>query len=201
MFGSEWVELDASDRFNKAAVLWEDPEVFTKDRLRESNEGWIRDGDGRSKGITWGGCLESIDEILRHGVAMPTLDHFASVVLISETSEESPTGAEVNRIYRALGERGILARIQGLLVGRPMSWSFSRDTTLEERRRYREEQMAKTVMIVRQYNADMPIVQKPRLRPHQPPYLSPLRRPRWDRWSAQVDRDGVLKIRYAVGQC
>jgi hypothetical protein len=37
-------------------------------------KGWIWDGSKNGAGTTWGGCVESIDEILRHGVAIPTLE-------------------------------------------------------------------------------------------------------------------------------
>ena len=69
----------------------------------------MADGQTNSmtQGITWGGCVESIDEILRNGVAIPSLTDFENIVLIAETSEEIPSPDYVFRVFRALGERGV----------------------------------------------------------------------------------------------
>jgi muramoyltetrapeptide carboxypeptidase LdcA involved in peptidoglycan recycling len=71
----------------------------------------------------YGGGLftQFIDEILRHGVAIPTLEQFEKIVLMTETSEEMPTVNYVQRVYRTLSERGILERVKAILVGRPIS--------------------------------------------------------------------------------
>lgn len=55
-------------------------------REYEPNEGWSWDGDKNVAGLLWGGCVESVDEILRHGVEIPTLDQFENIILMMETS-------------------------------------------------------------------------------------------------------------------
>jgi len=90
-FESGEFELKASDTYNDIGLDWNDPTTLNKARSYEPNEGWQWDGTDTAAGTTWGGCLESIDEILRHGVAMPSVDEFDNVILMTETSEEIPT--------------------------------------------------------------------------------------------------------------
>jgi len=104
------------------------------------------------EGITWGGCLESIDEMLRHGIKIPSLTEFEKVVLFVETSEEIPPSAYVFRVFRALGERGILKRVKGLLVGRPKAWEFNKRYSDEEKVVYKKGQLSVILETFRKYN-------------------------------------------------
>ncbi len=161
LFEGGEVELTASDTFNDVGVSWDSPDVFTTEKLYEPGEGWQWNApaSGIAQGITWGGCLESLDEILRHGIGMPNLEQFEEIVLITETSEEIPSHDYVRRVYRALGERGILERVRAILVGRPKAWEFDRQHSPEEKMRYRRLQRETIVSIVRRYNPEAPIVQ------------------------------------------
>lgn len=159
LFESGEYELTASDRFNDVYLDWNDPTTLDLARSYEPNEGWQWDGTGTAIGTTWGGCLESIDELLRHGVALPSVDAFESIILMTETSEEIPAHEYVRRVYRALGERGILARVRGIMVGRPQAYNFEMQRTVEQKRMYREKQRETIISIVREYNPTVPIVQ------------------------------------------
>lgn len=152
-------ELRPSDTYNDVSLQWDDPATMDSERLHEPSEGWVWHGGEDAEGITWGGCLESIDELLRHGAALPVLDDFAHIVMITETSEEVPSPEYVHRVFRALGERGILARLKGVLVGRPKAWDFDRQSTAQEKRDYRQQQRAVIDRTVREYNRTAPIVQ------------------------------------------
>jgi muramoyltetrapeptide carboxypeptidase LdcA involved in peptidoglycan recycling len=152
-------EFAASPSFNDVGIDWDNPANFTTEKFYEPNEGWVWDGSGTSEGVTWGGCLESIDEILRHGVVMPSLEQFGGIILITETSEEIPEPSYVHRVYRALGERGILERVQGVLVGRPKAWEFGREREPEAKVEYRRQQRETILATVRTYNASVPVVQ------------------------------------------
>jgi len=110
-------EMRASELYNDMGLTWDDPANLEKERVYEKNEGWYWDGSQNTKGIIWGGCLESIDELLRHGVQIPSLENFNDIILFTETSEEIPSADYVYRVYRALGERGILVRVKAVLVG------------------------------------------------------------------------------------
>ena len=70
-----------------------------------------------------------------------------------------PSSDYARRVFRALGERGILAKIQGVLVGRPKAWEFDRPSTDEEKEVYKREQREMVLEVVRRYNRDIPIIQ------------------------------------------
>ncbi len=152
-------ELVASETYNDQGLNWNDPSHLTKRRQHWTNQGHVWDGEIDGHGILWGGCLESVDEMLRHGVQIPSLEQFESVVLMLETSEEIPAAPYVHRVFRALGERGILERVQGVLMGRPKAWEFNKLHTAEEKEQYCTEQYETVVRAVRAYNTTVPIVQ------------------------------------------
>lgn len=158
-FNSGEIELTSASTFTDEDLDWGDVGNLKKRRTYEANEGWFWSGSKNGEGVTWGGCLESIDEMLRHGIRIPTLEDFEDVILMTETSEELPSVDYVRRIYRALGEQGILEKIQGMLVGRPKARSLDAPHDREARTRYREEQrdmISKTIAI---YNSQIPVVQ------------------------------------------
>lgn len=159
LFEDGAIELVPSDLFNDVGLNWDDPGNLEKTRVQEENEGWFWDGVLNPQGITWGGCLESIDELLHHRIAIPTLAQFESVILFTETSEGIPSADYVAGVYRTLGEKGILERVKGVITGRPKAWEFDRPATPIEKARYREQQRAATLETIRRYNRDIPVVQ------------------------------------------
>lgn len=152
-------ELKPSTEFNDIGLNWNNLETLNQRRIYELNESWFWNGEQSADGITWGGCLESIDELLRHDIQLPTLKQFENIVLITETSEEIPPHDYVFRVYRALGERGILQRIKGIIVGRPKAWEFDKPFDPEERKMYRQQQRDVILKTIRQYNKQIPIIQ------------------------------------------
>ena len=159
LFEEGEVELRSSATCNDINLSWDDPENLKKQLTYEQNEGWRWDGEEGAEGMTWGGCLESIDELLRHGVQIPALDEWKNSILITETSEEIPSSDYVFRVYRALGERGLLAHVKGILVGRAKAWEFDKQNSTEQKAAYREEQYTTIIRAVRVYNSTAPIIQ------------------------------------------
>lgn len=159
LFGKGEIELEASKVYNDVGLDWNNPENLSKQRLYEPNIGWVWDGSKNAEGITWGGCVESIDEILRHSVSLPSLEDFENIVLLTETSEEIPTANYVHRVYRALGEKGILVRVKAILVGRPKAWEFDKQNSKEQKEEYRKQQRETILEVVRKYNQSLPVVQ------------------------------------------
>lgn len=159
MFDGGEIELTASETYNDIGLDWSDESNLDKERVMEANEGWYWNGTDSAEGISWGGCLESLDEMLRHGITLPSLEDFENVVLFFETSEEIPTDDYVHRVLRALGERGVLERLKGVLVGRPKAWEFDKQNSAKEKKEYREKQREVVVETVRKYNEKVPIVQ------------------------------------------
>jgi len=81
------------------------------------------------------------------------------VFLVTETSEEIPDPSYVGRIYRALGERGILSVVSAVLTGRPKAYNFDKHNDAAQKAEYRERQREVIIDMVRRYNKDIPIVQ------------------------------------------
>jgi muramoyltetrapeptide carboxypeptidase LdcA involved in peptidoglycan recycling len=151
--------LETSKDFNDEDLGWGVRENLDRHRRYQANEGWYWDGERNSRGYLWGGCVESIDEILRHGHAIPKLPDFEKIVLFFETSEEMPSAPYVTRVVRAFGERGILARVQGVLVGRPKAWNFQKNTSDEEKAAYKNAQRDAVLQTIRRYNSTVPVIQ------------------------------------------
>jgi muramoyltetrapeptide carboxypeptidase LdcA involved in peptidoglycan recycling len=78
---------------------------------------------------------------------------------MTETSEEIPSAGYVRRVYRALGERGILGRVKGILVGRPKAWEFDKQNSKDQKEEYRKQQREVILETVRKYNHALPVVQ------------------------------------------
>ena len=159
LFDNGEIELSAAAQFNDIGLGWDDPNLLKSYREYEPNDGWCWDGNADTHGLLWGGCVESVDEMLRHGVPIPSLEQFADIVLMLETSEDIPAASYVFRVLRGLGERGILANVQGLLMGRPKAWEFDKPHTTAEKAAYRETQREIVLNTVRHYNAKIPVVQ------------------------------------------
>lgn len=152
-------EIVASETFNEIGLDWSDESNLSKLRIHEKNEGWNWDGDANAQGVTWGGCLESIDKMFRHEIEIPSLNDFENIILMTETSEEIPSSDYVLGVYTQLGKRGILERVQAVLVGRPKAWEFNNRQDSQVRIEYRRKQREVIVNTVRMYNKTIPIIQ------------------------------------------
>lgn len=152
-------ELIASQTYNDQGLDWDDVSLLKTKRQHWPNEGFVWDGNQNTTGLLWGGCIESVDEMLRHGVQIPTLEQFENIILMLETSEEIPSADYVFRVFRALGERGILERVQGVLVGRAKAWEFDKPNTPEQKEEYGKQQQEAVLRAVRQYNTEIPVIQ------------------------------------------
>jgi muramoyltetrapeptide carboxypeptidase LdcA involved in peptidoglycan recycling len=138
---------------------WNDAAALTEYGDREPTEPWTWAGPARSvTGATWGGCVEVVQWILTAGrfpVDPAVLD---GGVLLLETSEELLPAREVGWIVRSLGERGLLAAVDAVLVARPPTSSLEIHPTTQERADRRAEQRDVVIDTVSRYNADAVIV-------------------------------------------
>ena len=159
LFDEGEYELYPSPEYNDQGLDWGDPANLVKRREHWLSDGWQWSGKNSGEGLLWGGCIESVDEMLRHGVAVPSLEQFEEIVLMLESSEEIPSSNYVSRVLRALGERGILARVKGVLVGRAKAWEFDKQKSAEEKAAYRKAQQEAVARALAQYNPDIPLVQ------------------------------------------
>lgn len=161
-FGNEIISLEESGFCKDISFNWDNSENVNKERPKDNCGGWVwgESNNAAIDGFTWGGCLESIDEMLRHNFVLPSLEQFKDIVLFIETSEELPSSDYVHRVLRALGERGVLKKFRGMLVGRPQAWSIENPVdSYEKRRKYREDQQVVIFDTVKKYNKDTIVVQ------------------------------------------
>ncbi len=134
---------------------WADPRALTEFGEREPTEPWSWSGPERSvTGRSWGGCLEVLQWVLTAGRFPFEADVLAGGVLLLETSEELLPAGEVGWIVRSLGERGILAAVDAVLLARPPVSDFTRRPEAAERARLRAEQRDVVANIIAGYNAD-----------------------------------------------
>jgi len=148
----ELTEPGESEDFGRP---WDDARALTEFGDREPTDPWTWAGPKRAvSGRSWGGCIEVIDQI---AVAdrMPALSDLHGAILLLETSEEMPSAVEVKRWVRALGERGVLGAIAGVLVARPpVSELNAPIAPASERAKLRAAQRDTVVEQVTLYNPD-----------------------------------------------
>jgi muramoyltetrapeptide carboxypeptidase LdcA involved in peptidoglycan recycling len=148
--------LGAASAYNDVERDWADPATFTAEPEMFPCGGWVwHNQTGRVvEGIGWGGNIEVLSWLMMAGRAIPEPQDCAGGVLFLETSEELPTAAEVYRILRAMGERGLLALFPALLFGRPKSWSLEQHTTAEQKAAYASDQHDAVLRALAEYAPD-----------------------------------------------
>lgn len=118
---------------------WLDPRALTDFRERRPTEDWQWFGpEVRVSGHTYGGCVEVLKDILLAGT-FPRDDYLDGAILLLETSEEIISQAYYFEFLRALGIRGVLERLAGLVFARPPATSFTHSPTPEEAATYRAD--------------------------------------------------------------
>lgn len=154
LLDGEELELTDPGESEDVGVLWDDPRALTEFGDREATEPWAWAGPQRAvSGRSWGGCLEVIDQIALAG-RIPDVADLVDTILLLETSEELPSAATVTRWVRALGERGILGAIAGVLVARPPVSDHDHRPAALERSRLRAAQQDAIIEQVAHYNPD-----------------------------------------------
>lgn len=134
---------------------WADPAALTDFGDREATAPWAWSGPARTvTGRTWGGCIEVLQWILTAGRFPTDPTTLDAGVLILETSEEIISAQEFGWILRSLGERGLLAAANAVLVARPPASNFEKQPTAAERSAHRAEQREVAIDIIRRYNPE-----------------------------------------------
>lgn len=134
---------------------WEDPRALTEYGDREPTEPWAWAGPAATvTGRTWGGCLEVIQWILTAGRFPADPAVLEGGVLLVETSEDVIPALEFGWILRSLGERGLLAAVDAVLVARPPVASLDRRPPAADRAAHRAAQRDTAIEIISRYNPD-----------------------------------------------
>jgi muramoyltetrapeptide carboxypeptidase LdcA involved in peptidoglycan recycling len=134
---------------------WADPAALIEYGDREPTEPWSWAGPPRVvTGRTWGGCIEVLQWLLTAGRFPADSSVLNGGVLLLETSEEIIPAQEFGRILRSLGERGILAAVDAVIVARPPASNFEKQPTAPERATHRAKQRDVAIEVVGRYNPD-----------------------------------------------
>jgi muramoyltetrapeptide carboxypeptidase LdcA involved in peptidoglycan recycling len=152
----DWQEADV---FTDEAGDWEDPDSVETTREIETSDGRLwRGGEDTVSGRLWGGCYAVLIEQFLADRYLPEPDALNGAILAVETSELIPDPAVVGANLRALGERGLLERFDGVLVGRAAARSHVEDNSPEWREDYRERQRDAIAGVFETYNPNAPVV-------------------------------------------
>ncbi|PWK87364.1 muramoyltetrapeptide carboxypeptidase LdcA involved in peptidoglycan recycling [Lentzea atacamensis] len=149
--------LTESFAYGDKDVPWEEPGTFGTEPVLEASGGWIwHQPDHVAEGRSWGGNLEILSWLMMADKEIKAPEHYEGDILFFETSEEMPTDVEVYRILRNMGERGLLQRFAGVLVGRAKSWFFTNQDT--DRATYTTAQRQAVLKAFTEYAPDTMIV-------------------------------------------
>jgi muramoyltetrapeptide carboxypeptidase LdcA involved in peptidoglycan recycling len=134
---------------------WLDPAALTEYGDRQPTEPWTWAGPARPvTGRTWGGCLEVLQWLLTAGRFPADPAVLDGGVLLVEASEEIIPAREVGWILRSLGERGVLAAVDAVLVARPPAANLERHPSPEEAAAHRAEQRDTAIDVIGRYNRE-----------------------------------------------
>lgn len=159
LFGESFGGIEPAETFTDEDKGWADPVTLECRPEMTANPGWHWQGGDRAvSGRTWGGSLEITTLQLAADRLLPPSEALDGAVLLLETSEELPTPAQVRRHLLGMGERGLLGRLDGVLLGRVKARSHRVDRPKAERVDYRQRIRDAVVDVVTEYNGTAPIV-------------------------------------------
>ena len=150
-------ELEVTDpgESEDVGIDWGDPRALTTYGEREPTQ--PRDWYGPARvvtGPTWGGCVEVLQWVLTAGRFPEDPAVLEGGVMLLETSEELLPAREVGWVVRSLGERGLLAAVDAVLLARPPVSDHTRRPDRDERARLRAEQRDVVAELVGRYNPE-----------------------------------------------
>lgn len=152
----EWHEAEL---FTDETGDWENPESVEITREIEDYDGRIWHGGEKTvSGRIWGGNHHVLVEQFLTDRYLPDAETLNGAILALETSEHSPNPDVVGANLRALGERGLLERFDGALIGRAAARSYIEENPPGWREDYRERQRKTIASVFERYNPDVPIV-------------------------------------------
>ncbi|WP_353815065.1 S66 family peptidase [Agromyces sp. SYSU T00266] len=155
-------------------VPWTDPRSLSEFGKREPTEPWTWGGANTAvSGSTWGGCLEVIDQLLVAGRFPFEPDVLEESILLIETSELLPPADWVTRILRAMGERGLLAPVAGVIAARPPASSLDVMPVDVDRIAYRAAQRDAILAVFAHYNPDAVVCIGPPFGHTRPQWILP----------------------------
>jgi muramoyltetrapeptide carboxypeptidase LdcA involved in peptidoglycan recycling len=120
--------VEPSAWWTEEILDWDEKEDLVRARRTNPSKGWTWLQPGTAEGFLIGGCLES----LQHLRGTRFWPEWNGTIFFFETSEEKPSPADVDAILMDYKNMGVLAKISGLIVGRPMHYSDEEKQQLRE---------------------------------------------------------------------
>lgn len=144
---------------DEPSTWWTDPSEMDAPPAYEPNPGrrWAG-GTDAVEGRTWGGCRAIVERFLAIDRFVPAPGDLDGTILCLETAESIPEPETVGGTLMCLGERGLLERFDGVVVGRPPTRSFLAEPPREQRERYRDRLYDEIREQVRRYNPEAPVL-------------------------------------------
>lgn len=117
-------EITPAAAWTEEVLDWATQQDLTRPRAMQPSPGWTWLKEGVGRGQLIGGCLESLQH-LRGTPYWPSLD---GALWFWETSEERPDPGWVDAVLQDYDNMGVLAKLQGMLVGRPYGYTAEQHT-------------------------------------------------------------------------
>jgi muramoyltetrapeptide carboxypeptidase LdcA involved in peptidoglycan recycling len=108
---------------------WGKQEDLQRPRKLRKSAGWTWLKPGAMEGRLVGGCIES----LQHLRGTSYWPDWRDAIWFFETSEEKPSPETVDGMLMDYENMGVLAKLHGMIVGRPMGYSDEEKQRLRER--------------------------------------------------------------------
>ncbi len=151
----ERLEVTEPGESEDFGVDWADPRSLSEFGEREPTDPWSWAGPPRAvTGRTWGGCVEVLQWLMDADRVPGDPAVLDGGVLLLETSEDVTPAREVGAVVRALGERGLVAAADAVLVARPAASNFEHRGPPAERAEHRRAQRETVIDVVARYNPD-----------------------------------------------
>ncbi|HET8663107.1 MAG TPA: S66 peptidase family protein [Nocardioides sp.] len=159
LFDGGRLEITEPGESEDFGVDWQDPAALTSYGEREPTEPWTWAGPERTvTGPTWGGCIEVLQWTLTAGRFPADPSVVDGGVLLLESSEDLIPASEFGYVTRSLGERGLLAAVDAVVVARPPASSTEHRPAAAARAAHRAEQRDVAIETVGRYNPDAVVV-------------------------------------------
>jgi muramoyltetrapeptide carboxypeptidase LdcA involved in peptidoglycan recycling len=129
--------IEPSDWWTEEFQEWGRKQDLERPRTRVPTQGWTWLRDGVAENTLIGGCLESLE----HLRGTPFWPDWEDAILFLETSEGKPSPERIDSFLMDYENMGVLGKLRGMLVGRPMKYSEPekeqlRDIILNRTRRH-----------------------------------------------------------------
>jgi len=144
---------------DEPSTWWTNPAELETPPEYVDNPGWEwRGSPGTACGRVWGGNRAIVQWQLATDRYLPDPEALDGAVLAMEIAEDLPSPTAVAGTLMTMGERGLLDRFSGVLLGRVPGRSFLEEPPRDQQQAYRESVRDAVVEQVGRYNPEAPVV-------------------------------------------